>query len=163
MKLSASKSRAGSLGRQRGVTLIEVLIAMLLFLAAASALVLMINQAYIANAQSLRTFAATSTARSLLATVEGNPSVLGALNGTTLSAQNPASNNASLTPIVSWWTAQVAQYPDLQSLSVSTTPSGSSSAGACSATAPCQISADITVRSAFGGSVKHTFVLQDGF
>lgn len=151
------------LRRQHGVTLIEVLIAMLLFLAAASALVLMINQAYIANAQSLRTFAATSTARSLLATIEGNPGMLGTLNGTKLDTSSSSTSSGALAPVYAWWSTQMAQYPDLQSLSVSTMPNGASSSGACSATAPCQITADITVRSAFGGTIKHTFVLQDGF
>ncbi len=163
MSSSHSTPRAPRRRRQYGITLLEVLVAMLLFLVAASALVLMINQAYVANAQSLRTFAATSTARSLLAMVEGNSSMLGSLNGTQLSAKNPTVSSTSLNPLLNWWTAQVTQYPDLQSLSISTTPSGSSGPGICSATAPCQIIADVTVRSAFGGSVKRTFVLQDGF
>ena len=165
MNPGSFKPRRGARARarQRGLSLLEVLVAMLLFLAAASGLVLLTNQAYVANAQALRTFAATSTAQSLLAVVEGNSSALSALNGLQLSASNPSVSNAALNPVLSWWQAQVVQYPDLQSLSVSTLPSGSASPGTCSATAPCQLSAVITVRSAFGGSVQRTFVLQDGF
>ena len=148
---------------QRGVTLLEVLVAMLLFLAAASSLVLLINQAYIANAQASRTFSATTTAQSLLSTVEGNPQMLGSLNGVQLSAQNPSVSGTALGPLLTWWQSQVSQYPDLMSLSVATIPSGSASAGTCVSTAPCQLSAVITVRSAFGGSVQHSFLLQDGF
>lgn len=166
MKLQAGmpRRRGPALRRgQRGVTLLEVLVAMLLFLAAASSLVLLINQAYVANAQASRTFAATTTAQSLLSTVEGNPQLLASLNGLQLSAQNPSVTNTALTPVLTWWQSQVGQYPDLMSLSVDTIPSGSASTGTCSATAPCQLSAVITVRSAFGGSVQHTFLLQDGF
>ena len=148
---------------QRGLTLLEVLVAMLLFLAAASGLVLLINQSYIADAQALRSFAATTTAQSLLATVEGNSSVLGSLDGLSLSASNPTTSASGVAPLLDWWKAQVAAYPDLLSLAVSTIPSGSSSHGACSAGAPCQIDAVVTVRSAFGGSIQHTFILQDGF
>ena len=157
------RAAAAARSRQRGLSLLEVLVAMLLFLAAASGLVLLTNQAYVANAQALRTFAATSTAQSLQAVVEGNSAALSALNGLQLSASNPSVSNTVLNPVLSWWQAQVVQYPDLQSLSVSTLPGGSASPGTCSATAPCQLSAVITVRSAFGGSVQRTFVLQDGF
>ncbi len=148
---------------QRGVSLLEVLVALLLFLAAASGLVLLVNQAYVANVQAQRTFAATSTAQSLLAVVEGNSTTLAALNGLQLSSQNPSVSNSSLNPVLNWWKDQLVQYPDLMSLSVSTIPFGSSSAAACNPTAPCQLSAAITVRSAFGGSLQRTFVLQDGF
>ncbi len=148
---------------QRGLTLLEVLVAMLLFLAAASGLVLLINQSYIADAQALRSFAATTTAQSLLATVEGNSSVLGSLDGLSLSASNPTSSASGVAPVLDWWKTQVAAYPDLVSLAVSTIPSGSASHGACSAGSPCEIDAVITVRSAFGGSIRHTFILQDGF
>ncbi len=148
---------------QLGLSLLEVLVAILLFLAAVSGLVLFVNQAYVANVQASRTFAATSTAQSLLAVVEGNSAALSALNGLQLSAQNPSVSNTALNPVLNWWKSQVTQYPDLQSLSVATIPAGSASAAACNATAPCQLSAAITVRSAFGGSTQHTFVLQDGF
>ena len=150
-------------GAQLGLSLLEVLVALLLFLAAASGLVLLVNQAYVANVQAQRTFAATSTAQSLLAVVEGNSAALSSLNGLQLGAQNPSVSNSTLNPVLTWWKAQLVQYPDLLSLSVSTTPSGSSSAGACNPTAPCQLSAAITVRSAFGGSLQRNFVLQDGF
>ncbi len=148
---------------QRGLTLLEVLVAMLLFLAAASGLVLLINQSYIADAQALRSFAATTTAQSLLATVEGNPSVLGSLDGLSLSASNPGGGSGTPTAIADWWTGQVAAYPDLLSLAVTTYPSGGTGHGTCSAGSPCQLSAVVTVRSAFGGSIQHTFILQDGF
>jgi prepilin-type N-terminal cleavage/methylation domain-containing protein len=154
---------AAARGTQRGLSLLEVLVALLLFLAAASGLVLLVNQAYVANVQAQRTFTATSTAQSLLAVVEGNSAALSALNGLQLGAQNPSVSNSTLNPVLNWWKAQLVQYPDLLSLSVSTIPSGSSSAGACNPTAPCQLSASITVRSAFGGSLQRNFVLQDGF
>ncbi len=148
---------------QHGLTLLEVLVAMLVFLAAASALVLLINQSYIANAQALRSFAATSTAQSLLAMVEGNPSAMASLDGLSLSAANPSGSSGSPAAIVDWWKTQVAVYPDLLSLDVATYPSGSTTHAACSPGAPCRLSTEVKVRSAFGGSMLRTFVLQDGF
>ena len=166
MNLPRATRRRGPCAARRsqlGLTLLEVLVAMVLFLAAASGLVLLINQAYVANAQASRTFAATTTAQSLLAVVEGNPQLLGSLNGMQLAAQNPSAGNAALTPVVNWWKSQVSQYPDLMAVSVSTIPAGSASAGTCNPATPCQLSAVITVRSAFGGSMQRTYLLQDGF
>ncbi|WP_298292683.1 prepilin-type N-terminal cleavage/methylation domain-containing protein [Thiomonas sp.] len=139
---------------QLGVTLLEVLVAMLVFLIGASAMVLLAANAFTANAQSARAFAVTSTSRSLLATIEGNPQILGSLNGTALGT---ASGNAAPDVLQNWWQAQRQTYPDLLGAQLATQPA------ACSATAPCQITATFTVRSAFGGTQQNTFLLQDGF
>lgn len=140
--------------RQRGVTLLEVLIAMLVFLIGASAMVLLATNAFTANAQASRAFVATTTSRSLLATIEGNPQVLTSLNGAALGT-SPGSPAPSA--LQTWWTAQSQTYPDLLGAQMSTQPNP------CSTTAPCQITATLTMRSAFGGTLQHTFVLQDGF
>lgn len=148
--------RAGrAASAQRGVTLVEVLVATLVFLVAASALVLLINQAYVANAQALRTFAATSSAQSLLAMIEGDPADLSHLNGIQMGAGGTGSPPPQA--LKTWWMAQSASYPDLIGIGLTTRPSS------CSATAPCQITAKVSVKSAFGGSVWHTYILQDGF
>jgi prepilin-type N-terminal cleavage/methylation domain-containing protein len=140
--------------KQRGVTLIEVLVAMLVFLISASAMALLAAQAFTANAQSTRAYAATLSSRSLLATIEGNPQILGSLGGVALGA---AAGSTPPAPLQSWWTAQRSTYPDLLGVSLTTSPS------TCSPSQPCQITATIQVRSAFGGVQSSTFVLQDGF
>ena len=152
----ATKQAPCAACRQRGVTLLEVLVAMLVFLVAASALVLLINNAYIANAQALRTFSATTTAQSLIATIEGDPADLGSLNNIQLGSSGSSASTAPQA-IQTWWTAQTQAYPDLSSVGLTTNPT------ACNSTAPCQITAVIAVKSAFGGSIQHTFILQDGF
>ena len=155
-KAHMTKKAPSAARRQRGITLLEVLVAMLVFLVAASALVLLINNAYIANAQALRTFSATTTAQSLIATIEGDPADLGNLNGVQLGSGGPGASTAPQT-IQTWWTAQAQAYPDLNGVGLTTNPT------TCTSTAPCQITAVITVKSAFGGSIQHTFILQDGF
>ncbi len=152
----AAKKEPCAARRQRGITLLEVLVAMLVFLVAASALVLLINNAYIANAQALRTFSATTTAQSLIAMIEGDPADLGSLNGVQLGSGGPGASTAPQA-IQTWWTAQTQAYPDLNSVGLTTSPTP------CTSTAPCQITAVITVKSAFGGSIQRTFILQDGF
>jgi prepilin-type N-terminal cleavage/methylation domain-containing protein len=146
--------KAKPAARQRGVTLIEVLMAMLVLLISASAMELLASQVFTANAQSRRAYAATLTSRSLLSTIEGNPQILGLLNGVALGA---ASGSTPPAPLQSWWTAQRTTYPDLLGVSLTTSPS------TCSPSQPCQITATIQVRSAFGGVQSSTFVLQDGF
>jgi type IV pilus modification protein PilV len=145
--------------RQQGITLLEVLVAMLVFLIGASAMTLLAANAFTANAQASRTFIASSTSRSLLATIEGNPQILGSLGGTALGAASSSTASSSTAPGVlqNWWTAQRQIYPDLQGVQLSTQPNP------CSPTAPCQITATLTLRSAFGGSIQRTFVMQDGF
>jgi type IV pilus assembly protein PilV len=140
--------------RQRGITLLEVLVAMLVFLIGASAMTLLAAHAFTANAQASRAFAATASSRSLLATIEGNPQILGSLDGVALGT---AGGNAAPAALQTWWAAQRQTFPDLQGVSLATQPNP------CSPTAPCQITATLTMRSAFGGSVQRTFVLQDGF
>jgi len=141
--------------RQRGLTLLEVLIAMLVFLIGATTMTLLAAHAFTANAQASRAFGVTSTSRSLLATIEGNPQILASLDGTALGA---ASGNAAPGVLQTWWTTQRQIYPDLQGAQLHTQPQQ------CSPTLPCQITATFTVRSAFGGgNMQRTFVLQDGF
>lgn len=140
--------------RQSGMTLLEVMVSMLVFLFASTALVLLVNQTYVANAQAMRSFAATTAARSLLSVAEGDSPHIGSLNGVQLGANATASPPASLQ---AWWTTQSAVYPDLVGVAITTSPNP------CTATAPCQITANMTVKSAFGGTTQHTFVLQDGF
>ena len=139
---------------QQGITLLEVLIAMLVFLIGASAMTLLAGNAFTANAQASRTFVATSTSQSLLATVEGNPQVLASLDGTALGT---ASGTAAPGVLQTWWTAQHLTFPDLQGVQLNTQPNP------CSATSPCQITAIVYIRSAFGGTLQRTFLLQDGF
>jgi prepilin-type N-terminal cleavage/methylation domain-containing protein len=146
--------KAKPAARQRGVTLIEVLVAMLVFLISASAMALLASQVFTANAQSRRAYAATLSSRSLLSAIEGNPQILSSLNGVALGA---ASGSTPPAPLQSWWTAQQATYPDLLGVSLTTSPS------TCNPSQPCQIAATIQVRSAFGGVRSITFVLQDGF
>jgi len=146
--------RAKPVAQQHGVTLIEVLVAMLVFLISALAMVLLASQIYTANAQARRAYAATLSSRSLLSTIEGNPQVLGSLNGVALGA---ASGSTPPAPLQSWWAEQQAIYPDLLGVSLTTSPA------TCSPNQPCQIAATIKVRSAFGGARSITFVLQDGF
>lgn len=140
--------------RQSGITLLEVLVAMLVFLIGASAMAMLAAQAFTANAQALRAFDAASASRSLLAMIEGNPQILGSLNAAALGT---ASGSAAPSVLQSWWTAQRQTYPDLLGVGLTTQPNP------CTATAPCQITATFTLRSAFGGTQQNTFVLQDGF
>lgn len=140
--------------RQRGITLLEVLIAMLVFLIGATTMTLLAAHAFTANAQASRAFVATSTSRSLLSTIEGNPQILGSLNGVALGT---ASGNAAPGALQDWWTAQRQTFPDLQGAQLATQPNP------CTSTAPCQITATLTVRSAYGGNMQRTFVLQNGF
>jgi prepilin-type N-terminal cleavage/methylation domain-containing protein len=146
--------KAKPAARQRGMTLFEVLVAMLVFLIGVSAMALLASHAFTANAQSSRVYAATLSSRSLLSTIEGNPQILGSLNGVALGA---ASGSTAPAPLQSWWTAQRTTYPDLLGVSLTTSPS------TCSPSQPCQITATIQARSAFGGVQSRAFVLQDGF
>lgn len=142
------------LRHQSGMTLLEVLVAMLVFLIGASAMVLLATNAFTANAQATRAFAATTTSRSLLAIIEGNPQIVGVLNGVALGT---ATGSAAPSVLQDWWSAQRQVYPDLLGARLTTQPNP------CTQTAPCQITATFTVRSAFGGAQQNTFVLQDGF
>jgi prepilin-type N-terminal cleavage/methylation domain-containing protein len=151
--------KAKPAARQRGVTLIEVMVALLVSLISASAMVLLASHVFTANAQSRRAYAATLSSRSLLSTIEGNPQILGSLNGVALGA---ASGSTPPDPLQDWWTAAQQKtypdYPDVLGVSLTTSPS------TCSPSQPCRITATIQVRSAFfGGGQSRTFVLQDGF
>jgi Tfp pilus assembly protein PilV len=140
--------------RQQGITLLEVLIAMLVFLIGATTMTLLAANAFTANAQASRTFIATSTSRSLLATIEGNPQILASLNATALGT---GVGGTAPSVLQTWWTAQRQTFPALQGVQLNTQPNP------CSPTAPCQITAIVSVRSAFSGTLQRTFVMQDGF
>jgi len=140
--------------RQQGITLLEVLVAMLVFLIGASAMVLLATNAMTANAQASRAFGVTLASRSLLATIEANPQTLGSLNG---SALGTAPGSAAPAALQDWWTKQRQTAPGLLGVQIGTQPA------TCAPTAPCQITARFTARSAFGGTSQRTFILQDGF
>ena len=136
---------------QQGFTLLEVLIAMSVFLMASSAIIMQTGSLFANNSRNQNYYLSIANAQDLLAVIEGNPALLPTLDGLSLAqATDPT--------LVNLWNSIQTAQPFLQDITITTNPTN------CQSTQPCQIKAQIvTTRPIYPGAPPPTFLLQDGF
>ena len=140
--------------RQGGITLIEVLIAMLVFIIASTALITSVGYLFGNNSSTKAMIDTDSAATSFDAVIKGNPSLLSSsLNG--LSMTKGAAKGT--TAIDQWWTSAQAVNPFLEKADVTTKPT------ACAPQQPCLVSLSITVKLPTRQEVTRTYALQENF
>ncbi len=140
---------------QSGMSLIEVMIALVVFLVASTALEMSITQMYGNNIKNNARIFVDSNAHSFLAIVYGNESVLPSLNGATFTKGQSVPSNLSV--FDNWWTTFQQTNNLVNSVSIQTIPS------TCSVV-PCQIVLIVSLQqSGMSPVITQTFTMQDGF
>ena len=140
--------------RQGGLTLIEVLIAMLVFIAASTALITSVGYLFWNNASTKAMIDMDSAATSFDAVIKGNPTLLSSsLNGLSMVKGTTSTSTA----LDQWWTSAQAVNPFLEKADVTTKPT------ACAPQQPCLVSLSITVKLPTRQELTRTYALQENF
>jgi len=140
--------------KQSGITLIEVLIAMTVFIIASTALITSVGHLFGNNASTKVMIDTDSAATGFDAVIKGNPLLLSSsLNGLTMI--KGATNGSSA--IDQWWDGAQAVNPFLENVTVTTSPT------ACTPQQPCLVSLAITVKLPSRQEVTRTYALQENF
>jgi prepilin-type N-terminal cleavage/methylation domain-containing protein len=142
--------------KQGGFTLIEVMVAMVVFVIASAAVMSSINALFSSDARSKAAIFSQADAHDLSSMVSGNPSLVSSLNGVTFTKGKPAP--ATLSSLSSWWSATQSQSPFTQSVALTTTPA------TCSANTACLLTVTVTSKPPFSSApIVRTYELQEGF
>lgn len=148
IRIQSTKSRQG------GITLIEVLIAMTVFIIASMALITSVGYLFGNNASTKAMIDTDSASLSFDSVIKGNPTLLSSsLNGLTMT--KGATNGSSA--LDQWWVSAQAVNPFLEKASIATTPS------TCQPKQPCLVSLSITVKLPSKQEVTRTYALQENF
>lgn len=139
--------------RSSGLSMIEVLISLVVFLIAAAALITGASNLFATNRVAGDTYSSTMISCDFLSISEANPDKASTLNGMTFK-----SGSAGAPPFNDWWAKATSGNPLLQSATVATTPS------TCHGNQACQVSISLTWRQpGLSRPVTRTFVMQDGY
>jgi prepilin-type N-terminal cleavage/methylation domain-containing protein len=142
------------MGRSSGLTLIEVMVALVVFLIAGSALISGSFNLFATNRVSIDTEKSTLISRDFLSISRANPSLKGSLNGMGFGT---AGSGVSSTAFKTWWATSTSGNPLLTAATVSTNPA------TCQAGQPCAITLGLTWNQPGSVPITRTFVMQDGF
>lgn len=141
---------------QSGFTMIEVLIAMVVFVIASVAILSSVQALFASDARNQARINDQAIAHDLSAMIDGNPSILGSLNGVTIT--RGAAVPSSITPLSSWWAAAQSKDLFIQTVTLATTPA------TCATNVPCTVTIGITSKPPFGSSViSRTYDIQEFF
>jgi prepilin-type N-terminal cleavage/methylation domain-containing protein len=139
--------------QQSGLTLIEVMIALTVFVVASAGLLMSIGALYSANVVTKNLILTTDAMDDLSATIQGNPAAESLLNGLNLTKGGTGTNS----PLSNWWISAQVANPYLESAAFVTTPAS------CTAGLPCQIMVTLTEKLPGKPVLTKSFVIQDGF
>lgn len=141
---------------QAGFTLIEVLIALVLFIVASAAVLYTVGTLYSSNARNKERMTDQFIAHDLSSIISGNPAILSSIDGETfVRGKNPSSQVAILS---TWWNSAQLNDPFIQSVGTTTTPS------ACAPNSPCSVTITTTSKPSFSPTpIVRTYKIQEGF
>lgn len=152
IRIQSTKSRQG------GITLIEVLIAMTVFIIASMALITSVGYLFGNNASTKAMIDTDSLSLGFDSAIKGNPTLLSSsLNGLTMTSGTSQGTTNGSSPLDQWWISAQAVNPFLEKASIATTPS------TCQPKQPCLVSLSITVKLPSKQEITRTYALQENF
>lgn len=141
---------------QEGFTLIEVMVALVVFAIAGAATLSTVNALFSANARNHAAIMDQSVAQDLSSMAQGSSALLSTMNGLVLTRATAAPSGVPL--LGSWWQTTQATNPFIQTIQTRTSPA------TCVANIPCLMSITITSKPPFSAKViDRTFEIQEMF
>lgn len=139
--------------RQIGSTLIEVLVSIMVFIIASSALIISVTHLFENNTLTKAMIDTNSLSTSFDALIKGNQNLLSALNGLNMyrgAGTSPPELNQ-------WWSRAQATNPFLKSVNIVTEPA------ACQPRQPCLVTLTMRLNPAFRPELVRIYALQENF